>query len=157
MSGAYVVGKLPFPLLQILPANQTYIYMPDSYNLMNFLEFVSDHYVGADIEHHFNGFLFNKIPVLKKLKWREILTAKVLYGGLRSENDPSKDPMLMRFPLIDGQASTFALGNQPYIEAGFAIGNIFKLLRVDFIERFSYLNHPNIPQYGLRFQVKFDY
>lgn len=157
VAGAYVLGKLPFPLLQILPANQTYIYQPDSYNLMNFLEFVSDHYVGADIEHHFNGFIFNKIPVLKRLKWREILTAKVLYGGLRTENDPSKDPLLMRFPLIDGQASTFALGNQPYIEAGFAIGNIFKLLRVDFIERFSYLDHPNVPQYGVRFQIKFDY
>ena len=157
VSGAYVVGKLPFPLLQILPANQTYIYMPDSYNLMNFLEFVSDHYVGADIEHHFNGFIFNKIPGLKRLKWREILTAKVLYGGLRTENDPSKNSQLMRFPLIDGQTSTFALGNQPYLEAGFGIGNIFKLLRVDFIERFSYLDHPNVPQYGVRFQVKFDY
>ncbi len=157
LSGSYVIGKLPFPLLQILPANQTYIYMPDSYNLINFLEFVSDHYVGADIEHHFNGFLFNKIPVLKKLKWREILTVKVLYGGLRSENDPSKNAGLMRFPLIDGQMSTFALGSQPYAEAGFGIGNIFKLLRVDFIERFTYLNHPNIPQYGVRFQIKFDY
>lgn len=157
VSGAYVMGRLPFPLLQILPANQSYIYQPDSYNLMNFLEFVSDHYVGADIEHHFNGFIFNKIPVLKRLKWREILTAKVLYGGLRPENDPSKNARLMRFPLIYGQASTFALGRQPYIEAGFGIGNIFKLLRVDFIERFSYLDHPNVAQYGVRFQLKFDY
>jgi hypothetical protein len=157
LTGAYVVGKLPFPLLQILPANQTYIYQPDSYNLMNFLEFVSDHYAGVDIEHHFNGFLFNKVPLLKKLKWREILTAKVLYGGLRTENDPAKDPSLMKFPLTSGQATTFALGNAPYIEAGFGIGNIFKLLRVDFIERFTYLNHPMVPQYGLRFQLKFDY
>jgi hypothetical protein len=151
------MGKLPFPLLQILPANQTYIYQPDSYNLMNFLEFVSDHYAGMDIEHHFNGFIFNKVPFLKRLKWREILTAKVLYGGLRAENDPSKDPSLMRFPLINGQTGTFALGSQPYIEAGFAIGNIFKLLRVDFIERLTYLDHPNTTQYGVRFQIRFDY
>lgn len=157
LSGALVAGKVPFPLLQILPANQTYIYQPDSYNLMNFLEFVSDHYAGVDFEHHFNGFIFNKVPGLKRLKWREILTAKVLYGGLRAENDPAKNPSAMRFPLIDGQAGTFALGKQPYVEAGFAIGNIFKLLRVDFIERFSYLNHPTVPRYGVRFQLKFDY
>jgi uncharacterized protein DUF5686/carboxypeptidase-like protein len=157
LMGAYVAGKLPFPLLQILPANQTYIYQPGSYNLMNFLEFVSDRYVGADIEHHFNGFIFNKVPLLKQLKWREILTAKVLYGGLRPENDPATDPALMRFPRIGGQVSTFALGSEPYIEAGFAIGNIFKFLRVDFIERFTYLDHPLTPRYGLRFQIKFDY
>ena len=157
LSGTYVGGKLPFPLLSILPANQTYIYLPDSYNLMNFLEFVSDHDVGVDVEHHFNGFIFNKIPYLKKLKWREILTGKLLYGGVRPENDPAKDGSLMKFPVTNGQASTFALGNQPYIEAGFAIGNIFKFLRVDAIERFSYLNHPLVPRYGIRFQLKFDY
>jgi hypothetical protein len=157
LSGTYVAGKLPFPLLSILPANQTYIYQPDSYNLMNFLEFVSDHYVGMDVEHHFNGFIFNKVPLLKKLKWREILTAKLLYGGLRPENDPTNDLSLMKFPMINGQVSTFALGNQPYIEAGFAIGNIFKFARVDLIERFSYLDHPLVPRYGIRFQLKFDY
>jgi hypothetical protein len=157
LSGAYVVGKLPFPLLQVLPANQTYIYQPDSYNLMNFLEFVSDHYVGMDVEHHFNGFIFNKIPFLKRLKWREILTGKLLYGGVRAENDPAKDPSLMKLPMINGQVATFALGNQPYIEAGVGIGNIFKLMRVDAIERFSYLNHPMVPRYGIRFQLKFDY
>jgi Family of unknown function (DUF5686)/CarboxypepD_reg-like domain len=157
LSGVYVGGKLPFPLLGILPANQTYIYQPDSYNLMNFLEFVSDHYAGADIEHHFNGFIFNKVPLLKRLKWREILTAKVLYGGIRAENDPSKNTTSMKFPTMNGQTSTFALGSQPYIEAGFGIGNIFKLLRVDAIERFSYLDHPMVPRYGIRAQLKFDY
>lgn len=157
LSASYINGKLPFPLLGIIPANQTYIYQANSYNLMNFLEFVSDHYAGVDLEHHFNGFLFNKVPLLKKLKWREILTAKILYGGLRSENDPALDPSLVKFPLLEGQASTFALGNQPYIEAGFAIGNIFKFLRIDAIERFGYLNHPGVPKYGVRFQLKFDY
>jgi len=157
LTGTYISGKLPFPLLAIVPANQGYIYQANSFNLMNFLEFVSDHYAGVDMEHHFNGFIFNKVPFLKRLKWREILTAKVLYGGLRPENDPARDPQLVKFPLLDGQASTFALGNEPYIEAGFAIGNIFKFLRVDAIERFSYLDHPMVPRYGIRFQLKFDY
>lgn len=157
LNGTYVTGKLPFPLLAIVPANQTYIYAANSYNLMNFLEFVSDHYAGIDLEHHFNGFIFNKIPLVKKLKLREIVTAKVLYGGLRDENNPARDPSLVKFPLLDGQTSTFALGNQPYIEAGFAIANIFKILRVDAIERFTYLDHPGIPKYGIRFQLKFDY
>jgi hypothetical protein len=157
LSGGYIAGKLPFPLLQIAPANQTYAYQPDSYNLMNFLEFVSDHYTGLDVEHHFNGFIFNKIPLLKRLKWREIIEAKLLYGGLRPENDPSHDPALMRFPFADHQNTTFALGNQPYLEGGVAIGNIFKFLRVDAIERFSYLSHLLVPRYGIRFQLFFDY
>ncbi|HTI89050.1 MAG TPA: DUF5686 family protein [Puia sp.] len=157
LTGTYISGKLPFPLLGIVPANQGYIYQANSYNLMNFLEFVSDHYAGVDVEHHFNGFILNKVPFLKRLKLREMLTAKVLYGGLRTENDPAKDPQLVKFPLLDGQMSTFGLGNQPYVEAGFAIGNIFKFLRVDAIERFSYPDHPMVPRYGVRFQLKFDY
>jgi hypothetical protein len=155
--GAYIGGRLPFPLLEILPANQTYGYQPNSYNLMNFLEFVSDHYAGINAEHHFNGFIFNKVPFLKRLKWREIVTGKILYGGLRNENNPAQTPSLLQFPVTNGQVSTFALGSQPYIEGGFAIGNIFKILRVDAIERFSYLEHPMVPRYGLRFLFVFDY
>ncbi|HEX9510062.1 MAG TPA: DUF5686 family protein [Puia sp.] len=155
--GSYTSGRLPFPLLQIIPANQTYGYQPNSYNLMNFLEFVSDHYVGLNAEHHFNGFIFNKVPFLKKLKWREIVTGKILYGGLRTENNPANDPSLLKFPVTNGQTSTFALGNQPYIEGGVGIGNIFKVLRVDAIERFSYMDHPMVPRYGVRFLFVFDY
>jgi len=155
--GSYISGRLPFPLLQIIPANQTYGYQPNSYNLMNFLEFVSDHYVGLNAEHHFNGFIFNKVPFLKRLKWREIVTGKILYGGLRAENNPAYDPSLLKFPVTNGQTSTFALGNQPYIEGGVGIGNIFKVLRVDAIERFSYMDHPMVPRYGLRFLFVFDY
>ena len=124
---------------------------------MNFLEFVSDHYESIGIDQHFNGFFFNKIPLLKKLKWREVIEAKVLWGGLRSENDPIKNPDQVQFPLTHGVNETFALGNTPYFEAGFAIANIFKLIRVDFIKRFTYLNHPEIPTWGIRFRTKFDF
>src|SRR5882724_2215214 len=158
LEGGYLLGKVPFPLATIHHANQTYAYQLNSYNLMNFLEFVSDHYAAAEVDHYFNGFFFNKIPLLKKLKWREVIEAKVLWGGLRAENDPFKNADQVKFPLTHGLSETFALsGATPYFEAGFAIANIFKLVRVDFIKRFTYLNHPEIPTWGIRFRTKFDF
>jgi hypothetical protein len=153
----YVIGKVPFPLLDIHHANQTYAYQLQSYNLMNFLEFVSDHYATVYIDHYFNGFFFNKIPLLKKLKWREVIEAKVLFGGVRDENNPNLNPQLVKYPLTNGQTETYSLGRTPYVEAGFAIANIFKLVRVDFIKRFTYLNHPDIPTWGIRVRSKFDF
>ncbi|HEY6901572.1 MAG TPA: DUF5686 family protein, partial [Puia sp.] len=138
----YLFGKVPFPLLDIHHANQTYALQLQSFNLMNFLEFVSDHYASAYIDHYFNGFFFNKIPLLKKLKWREVIEAKIVYGGVRDENNPLKSQDVMKFPLTNGLAETFSLGKTPYIEGGFGIANIFKLIRVDYIQRFTYLNHP---------------
>lgn len=157
LDGGYLIGKVPFALADIHHANQTYAYQPNSYNLMNFLEFVSDHYASANIDHYFNGFFFNKIPLLKKLKWREVIEAKILYGGLRAENNPDKNPGQVKFPLTNGRPGTYTLDSQPYIEAGFAIANIFKLVRVDFIKRFTYLNHPDIPTWGIRARAKFDF
>ncbi len=153
----YIIGKVPFPLLDVHHANQTYAYQLQSYNLMNFLEFVSDHYATAYIDHYFNGLIFNKIPFLKKLKWREVIEAKILYGGLRSENDPAKNPSTVKFPTTNGAIETYSLSRTPYIEGGFAIANIFKLVRVDFIKRFTYLNHPDIPTWGIRVRTKFDF
>ena len=153
----YLIGKVPFPLAYIHHANQTYAYQLQSYNMMNFLEFVSDHYATAYVDHYFNGFFFNKIPLLKQLKWREVIEAKVLFGGLRDENNPAKNPDQVRFPFTNGQLETFALNRTPYVEAGFAIANIFKLIRIDFIKRFTYLDHPDIPKYGIRFRAHFDF
>ena len=157
LDGGYLFGKVPFPLAIIHHANETYAYQLNSYNLMNFLEFVSDHYASINIDHYFNGFFFNKIPLLKKLKWREVIEGKILFGGLRTENDPYKTADQMKFPLTNGQTETFGLGNQPYIEAGFGVANIFKLVRLDFIKRFTYLDHPEITKWGIRFRTKFDF
>ncbi len=89
IEGGYIFGQVPFPLLTIHRANQTYAFQRQAYNLMNFLEFVSDHYVAVNAEHNFNGFLFNKIPLFKQLKWREIIGTRLLWGGIRSENNPA--------------------------------------------------------------------
>ena len=69
--GGYIFGKLPYPLLDIHHANQSYALQLDSYNLMNFFEFVSDHYASVHIDQHFNGFIFNKLPLVQKLKLRK--------------------------------------------------------------------------------------
>jgi hypothetical protein len=157
IDGGYLIGKVPFALAEISHANQTYAYQLNSYNLMNFMEFINDHYGSIMIDHYFNGFFFNKIPLLKKLKWREVIEAKVLYGGLRDENNPLKNPDQVKFPLTNGLVETFSMNSTPYVEAGFAVANIFKLIRVDFIKRFTYLNHPEIPTWGIRARTKFDF
>ncbi|WP_225321361.1 DUF5686 family protein [Rhizosphaericola mali] len=153
----YTGGKLPFPLLFVHHANQAYTYQFESYNMMNFLEFVSDHYASLNVDHFFNGFIFNKIPLFKKLKWREVIEGKILYGGVRNENNPAKNPDQMYFPTTNGAISTFVLDKKPYAEGGFGIANIFKILRVDYIWRFTYLDHPGIPKSGVRFFMKFDF
>jgi len=158
LEGGNVFGKVPFPLLTIHRANQTYSYQLDSYNLMNFLEFVSDHYASVNVDHNFNGFFFNKIPLIKKLKLREAVSFKALFGGLRAENNPNNDPSLLQFPRNEaGEARTFELGRQPYMEGSVGIGNIFKILRVDMVKRFNYLNNPEVSEYGIRARVKLDF
>jgi hypothetical protein len=155
--GSYLKGKVPFPLLDIARANQSYAFQFQSYNMMNFQEFVSDHYAAINIDQHFNGFFFNKIPLLKKLKLREIINYKVLWGGLRDQNDPDKHPELLRFPVVNGRPITYTLNNGPYMEGSVGVGNIFKLIRLDLVRRFSYLDHPDAPKWGLRTFVKFDF
>ncbi|MGN7985895.1 DUF5686 family protein [Pedobacter sp. 22226] len=158
LEGSYIAGKVPFPLLDIHRANQTYAYQLNSYNLMNFLEFVSDHYVSINIDHNFNGFFFNKVPLLKRLKLREVVSFKALYGGLRNENNPNYQSGLYQLPVYEnGAQRTYALGNQPYMEGSVGVGNIFKLLRVDLVRRFNYLNNPEVSEWGIRARVKFDF
>jgi len=158
VEGNYIFGKAPFPLLDIHHANQTYSLQLNSYNLMNFQEFVSDHYASINIDHDFNGFFFNKIPLIKKLKLRELIDFKGLWGGVRSQNNPANDPSLLRFPVSStGVPITYSLNNGPYIEGSVGIGNIFKLVRVDLVRRFSYLNNPDVSKWGVRARIKFDF
>jgi len=159
LEGGYIFGKLPYPLLTVHRANQSYAYQLESYNLMNFLEFVSDRYASINIDHNFNGFIFNKIPLFKRLKLREVAAVKVLYGGLRPENNPNKDPSLIQFSKDNttNVPVTYTLGQRPYVEGSIGIANIFKLLRVDLVRRFTYLDNPGVSKYGIRARVRFDF
>jgi hypothetical protein len=154
----HIFRQVPFPLLSIPPANQTYAEDLYSYNLMNFLEFANDHSESIFLDYHFNGFIFNKIPLLKRLKWRETFSFKSLWGGLRDENTPSLHPDLYQFPVDgNGQPITYIMGRTPYIEGSVGIENIFKFVRVDLVRRFTYLNDPDIAKWGIRTRVLFTF
>ena len=157
--GGHIFGKVPFPLLDIHRANQSYAYQLNAYNLMNFMEFVSDNYAAVNTDLYFNGFFFNKIPLIKRLKLREVGSFKILWGGIRDENNPAKNQELFYFPKLasSGVPTTYSLSKTPYIEASVGIANIFKILRVDVVKRFAYLDHPDISTWGIRTRVKFDF
>ncbi len=134
-----VFGNAPYPLLNLHGGNETYVYDPYAYNMMNYYEFVSDRYFTAQAFHHFEGFFLNRIPLLRKLKWREVVTAKYLVGTLSDKN---------RNILIFPNTLT-ALDKGPYMEAGVGIENIFKIFRIDAIWRLSYLGNPAAPRFGI--------
>ncbi|MEO7524469.1 MAG: DUF5686 family protein, partial [Ferruginibacter sp.] len=159
VEGGHIFGKVPFPLLTIHRANQTYAYQLYSYNLMNFMEFVSDKFVATNFDFYFNGFFFNKIPLIKKLKLREVASFRVLYGGVRDENNPEKTKDIFKFPtdMTIGKQTTFALNSTPYIEMSVGIANIFKLIRVDIVKRLTYLEHPDISTWGIRTKIRADF
>ena len=157
LDAGYLGGVLPFPLLVIHPGNPSYFYSLRAYNMMNVGEFVSDHYASLNADHFFNGFFLNKVPGLKRLRLREVIGAKILYGGLRNENNPTVNPDQMKFPLTDGKISTFSLGAKPYMEASVGIYNILNIFRVDLVRRFSYLDHPGVSATGVRVSSNFNF
>lgn len=149
-----VFGRVPFPLLSLHRGNQTYIVQQFSYNGMNFMEFISDRYASVMTEQYFGGFFLNKIPLLRKLKLREIVTVKMLYGQVSAQNQPTEGSGLLKFPASpDGTPITYTLENAPYLEASVGISNIFRCLRVDLVRRFNYLDHPGAAKFGLRFGI----
>jgi hypothetical protein len=158
VEAGHIFGQVPYPLLIIPRANQTYAYQVDSYNLLNFLEFANDHYESLNLDQHFNGFFFNKIPLFKKLKWREVISAKALWGGVTAQNNPTLHPSLYQFPIDgNGKPITYIMGKTPYIEGSVGIENIFKFFRVDLVKRFNYLDHPDIAKYGIRARADFNF
>ncbi len=153
-----VFGQMPYTLLVLHPANQTFSYSSNDYNLMNNFEFVSDKFASVNISHNFAGFFFNRIPLLRRLKLREVVTFKALWGGLDERNRPNADNGLIQFPVNDaGETITNTLEARPYIEASVGISNIFRVLRIDVVRRLNYLNLPNTTPLALRakFQMEF--
>lgn len=158
-------GKAPFPLLQIPIANQSLGYQKEAFNTMNFMEFINDEYLSLRWSHFFKGAIFNKLPLLKYLKIREVVGVKALLGKLTDTNNPNMDNSLLQLPTdSNGKATTHILNSKPYIEASIGVTNILKFFRVDLIKRLNYLDEKYkvtslFGQRGLtvRFSAKFDF
>jgi len=133
-------GQVPYPLLNVHKGNESYFYDYAAFNLMNYYEFVSDQYASLAITHHFEGFFLDKVPLMRKLKWREVATLKAAYGSFSQKNLDI---------LVDPNAFS-TLSARPYGEVGFGVENIFKILRFDFIYRLTYLDNPGIAKFGIR-------
>jgi len=151
--GEYVFNTIPYPLLTLHLGNQSPFYSSVTYNLMDFGEFVSDHYASVQYRHYFEGFLLNRIPLMNKLKWRLLATSNVIFGGMRQSN---RDLVAQLTPT--GEAALpvgFFKDTKPYIELGYGVENIFKIFRVDFVHRLSYLDNPNVRKFGVLFTAQF--
>jgi len=139
-------GKLPFPLLELHPGNETFIFDELAFNLMNYFEFVSDEYISAYYTHHFDGLFLNHIPLFRKLKWREVIFARSVIGTLSTTNKNFNE-----LPEI-----THTL-EHPYIEAGVGIENIFKLIRIDGIWRLTHLDNTGANNFAVFISLYFTF
>ena len=153
LTGENIFNKLPYPMLSLHLGNQTPVYSTVTYNLMNYGEFVSDHFLSLQYQHYLEGFLLNRVPLLKKLNWRLLGTVNVIEGGMRQSNRE----MISQFT-ANGEETLpvgyFANG-KPYVELGYGVENIFRFLRVDFIHRASYLDNEIGNQKARKFGILF--
>jgi hypothetical protein len=139
-------GTLPFPLMKILPGNETFYHDDYAFNLMNYYEFIADEYLSYHIIYHMEGLFLNRIPLLRKLKWREVAQFKGTMGRSTTDNQ-----FYNQLP----EGAYFI--SKPYMEAGVGIENIFRFLRIDAVWRLTNNDHPNIKPFGLMFSMNFDF
>lgn len=148
---------VPFPLLILPAANLSYITQRETFNLINNMEFLNDRYASLALTYDMNGKLFNRIPLIKKLKWREVFRFRALYGNLTDKNNPfkSNNPDLFLFPERNGVTTSHVMNPRiPYMEASVGIYNIFKLLHIEYVYRLTYRDNPDINKWGIRFMIQ---
>ncbi len=144
--------QVQFPALLWQNANVAYTVQSETFSLLNPMEFAMDQYVSLDLNYNLNGLIFNRIPLIKKLRLREVITFKSFAGSLTKKNNPAYNDNLYRFPEGGG---TRVMGKTPYMEIGVGIDNILTFLRLDYIWRLSYRDTPGAPNSGLRFSFHF--
>ena len=137
-------GKVPLGLMSIVPGNQTYFIIGNTFSNLNFYEFVSDRYLTLQWDHNFQGRLFSRIPMLRKLNWREIIGIRGAYGDFSEENR-----------LLNASGLVYKAPATPYWEYSVGIGNIFKVFRIDACWRGNYRDVPGTSNFTIKGEFGF--
>ncbi len=147
-------NRVPFPLLIMPASNVSYIVQRDMFGLMSNMEFLTDRYASAHLSWDLNGKIFNRIPLLRNLKWRECLGIRTMWGTLTDKNNPESASkaggnILMPFP----EGAHAMNPDKPYVEIIAGVHNIFKCLHVEYVRRLTYLDLPTASRHGVRFKL----
>ena len=151
-------GQAPYPLLIIPNANLSYTYRKETFETMTPMEFVMDQHLTWDVVYYMNGLIFNRTPLLKKLKLREVLYCRGTWGSLSDKNNPAIDTSgnIFFYP-TDRSKATGTVMTEPFVEIGAGVENIFKLMSINWFKRMTYKNSPDVDQWGLRIAVHLQY
>ena len=154
IKGGIQWNQVPYPLLIQPAANQSYIIAPETFNLINTMEFLNDRFASLRLSWDLNGKIFNRLPLIKKLHWREYIGVRMLWGTLTDKNNPYLEQnrgntRLMHFP----EGSHIMDPNRPYAELVLGIHNIFKIWHVEYVRRLSYNDLPTSPKWGMRYVI----
>ena len=132
-------GTIPLGLMSVIPGNQTYFTIENTFSNLNFYEFISDQYLTLKWDHNFNGRIFSRIPFMRKLNWREIIGIRGVYGSISNANRT-----------INASGLAYNAPENGYWEYSAGIGNIFKVFRIDFSWRGNYLNTPDATKFAIK-------
>lgn len=146
INAGYIFGTVAYPFLKVHEGSQSYWLYTNSFNRMSFFEFISDRYVGGLVEQHWQGLLFDRIPLVKKLQWRLVTTGRLTYGSI---SDRHQTAMLL-------PTFTKKFGDTPYVELAAGIENIFKVGRIDLVWRVTHLD-PGMNPLGIRARWAFNF
>lgn len=165
VKGGIQWNQVPFPLLIMPAANLSYIKERETFSLIDNMEFMNDRFVSIMSGWDMNGKILNRIPLIRKLKWREYIGFNMLWGTLTDKNNPflaknAGDSRLFYFPGEFRKDGTFKYQsrvmdkNKPYFEVVAGIHNIFKILHVEYVRRLNYLDNPDIDKWGIRIMLR---
>jgi len=154
LKGAKTWSRVGFPDLVPINANLSYNIVPETFDLLDPMEFVTDQTLSWDLTYRANGALLNRLPLIKKLKLREVVSFRGVWGSLSDKNDPRVNADLFQFP---EDAPCYDLSGKPYMEMSVGLDNILRLFRVDYVWRLSYRNTPNVSHRGVRFLIQINF